>query len=70
MEKITEDYRYGKNTGAGEQLGQSTAKQHREYDITKRRIEKILKAGANVVLTTGGMLNLPFVLCVVRVVLV
>ncbi|CAJ0585603.1 unnamed protein product, partial [Mesorhabditis spiculigera] len=26
-----------------------------EYDITKRRIEKILKAGANVVLTTGGI---------------
>lgn len=24
-------------------------------DITKRRIEKILKAGANVVLTTGGI---------------
>lgn len=27
----------------------------REYEITKRRIEKILKAGANVVLTTGGI---------------
>ncbi|KJH49431.1 T-complex protein 1, alpha subunit [Dictyocaulus viviparus] len=26
-----------------------------EFDITKRRIEKILKAGANVVLTTGGI---------------
>lgn len=26
-----------------------------EYEITKRRIEKILKAGANVVLTTGGI---------------
>jgi T-complex protein 1 subunit alpha len=26
-----------------------------EMDITKRRIEKILKAGANVVLTTGGI---------------
>lgn len=26
-----------------------------EYDITKRRIEKILKSGANVVLTTGGI---------------
>lgn len=24
-------------------------------DITKRRIEKILKAGANVILTTGGI---------------
>ncbi|KAI6242978.1 hypothetical protein M3Y99_00208500 [Aphelenchoides fujianensis] len=27
----------------------------KEMDITKRRIEKILKAGANVVLTTGGI---------------
>lgn len=27
----------------------------REFEITKRRIEKILKAGANVVLTTGGI---------------
>lgn len=27
----------------------------REMDITKRRIEKILKAGANVILTTGGI---------------
>lgn len=27
----------------------------REFDITKRRIDKILKAGANVVLTTGGI---------------
>ncbi|VDK66982.1 unnamed protein product [Onchocerca ochengi] len=26
-----------------------------EFEITKRRIEKILKAGANVVLTTGGI---------------
>ncbi|PAV76645.1 hypothetical protein WR25_25074 [Diploscapter pachys] len=26
-----------------------------EFDITKRRVEKILKAGANVVLTTGGI---------------
>ncbi|CAB3403972.1 unnamed protein product [Caenorhabditis bovis] len=26
-----------------------------EFDITKRRIEKILKAGANVLLTTGGI---------------
>ncbi|EJD75307.1 T-complex protein 1 subunit alpha [Loa loa] len=26
-----------------------------EYEITKRRIEKILKAGANVILTTGGI---------------
>ncbi|KAL3994599.1 T-complex protein 1 alpha subunit [Acanthocheilonema viteae] len=26
-----------------------------EYEITKRRIEKILKSGANVVLTTGGI---------------
>nr|XP_022328027.1 T-complex protein 1 subunit alpha-like [Crassostrea virginica] len=27
----------------------------REYDITKERIEKILAAGANVILTTGGI---------------
>lgn len=27
----------------------------REYDITKERIEKILGAGANVILTTGGI---------------
>merc|ERR1712142_136308 len=27
----------------------------RESDITKERIEKILKTGANVVLTTGGI---------------
>jgi hypothetical protein len=27
----------------------------REMDITKRRIDKILKAGATVVLTTGGI---------------
>jgi T-complex protein 1 subunit alpha len=27
----------------------------RELDITKRRIEKIIKAGANVILTTGGI---------------
>merc|ERR1712223_1971670 len=27
----------------------------REYDITKERIQKILSAGANVVLTTGGV---------------
>uniref|UniRef100_A0A0M3ILJ5 T-complex protein 1 subunit alpha n=1 Tax=Ascaris lumbricoides TaxID=6252 RepID=A0A0M3ILJ5_ASCLU len=26
-----------------------------EYEITKRRVDKILKAGANVVLTTGGI---------------
>ncbi|VDK67488.1 unnamed protein product [Litomosoides sigmodontis] len=26
-----------------------------EYEITKRRIDKILKAGANVILTTGGI---------------
>lgn len=26
-----------------------------EFDIVKRRIEKILKAGANVILTTGGI---------------
>lgn len=36
---------------------------YREFDITKRRIEKILKAGANVVLTTGGMSSV-FFLCV------
>lgn len=28
---------------------------NREYDITKERIEKILAAGANVILTTGGI---------------
>ena len=28
---------------------------NREYDITKERIGKILAAGANVVLTTGGI---------------
>lgn len=28
---------------------------YREFDITKRRIDKILKTGANVVLTTGGI---------------
>merc|ERR1711911_145607 len=28
---------------------------HREADITKERIQKILEAGANVVLTTGGI---------------
>lgn len=27
----------------------------REYDITKRRVQKIIKAGATVVLTTGGI---------------
>ena len=27
----------------------------REYDITKERIQKILNAGANVILTTGGI---------------
>lgn len=27
----------------------------RELDITKRRIEKIIKAGATVVITTGGI---------------
>uniref|UniRef100_A0A914RLN4 T-complex protein 1 subunit alpha n=1 Tax=Parascaris equorum TaxID=6256 RepID=A0A914RLN4_PAREQ len=26
-----------------------------EYEITKRRVDKILKAGANVVFTTGGI---------------
>jgi hypothetical protein len=28
---------------------------HREADITKERIEKVLKAGANVILTTKGI---------------
>ena len=28
---------------------------NREYDITKRRVQKIIKAGATVVLTTGGI---------------
>lgn len=28
---------------------------HRESDITKERIQKILAAGANVILTTGGI---------------
>ena len=28
---------------------------HRESDITKERIQKILASGANVVLTTGGI---------------
>ena len=28
---------------------------HRESDITKERIEKILATGANVILTTGGI---------------
>ena len=28
---------------------------HRESDITKERIQKILATGANVVLTTGGI---------------
>jgi hypothetical protein len=28
---------------------------HREADITKEQIEKVLKAGANVILTTKGI---------------
>jgi hypothetical protein len=28
---------------------------HREADITKKRIEKVLKSGANVILTTKGI---------------
>jgi len=28
---------------------------HREADMTKERIEKLLKAGANVILTTKGI---------------
>ena len=28
---------------------------HREADITKERIEKVLSSGANVILTTGGI---------------
>lgn len=34
---------------------QMDAMKKEEADITKRRIEKILKAGANVILTTGGI---------------
>lgn len=28
---------------------------YREYDITKERIQKIIAAGVNVILTTGGI---------------
>lgn len=34
---------------------QMDAMKKEEAEITKRRIEKILKAGANVILTTGGI---------------
>lgn len=35
--------------------GKLEAIRREEFDITKRRIDKILKAGANVILTTGGI---------------
>jgi chaperonin GroEL (HSP60 family) len=35
----------------------------RESDITKERIEKILKAGANVVLTTKGIDDMSLKVC-------